>query len=292
MRKGFLILRSNDPLILASSTAFFATFALSPIVVILVNLFNLYPSSVRFNNQLFKTIGATVGKETAHDIEVIVKNFQALEANLWITIGGMLFLIFVATTLLVVIKYGINKLWHLRPRPVVRLRYHSRERGLGIGLLIITALLFLITFVVDSMMAVSMDYLIVTWPKIVIDVIRVFHGAFSLIVITFWFTLLLKWLPDARLSWDVAMSGGLLTGVLFSIGKLFLAKLLIHSRVASIFGASASIALLLLFIFYVSFMLYYGAAFTYAYAETMNDPICPGKYAAEYEEKIISKDAA
>src|SRR5690349_2379354 len=119
MRKGFLILRSNDPLVLASSTAFFATFALSPIVVILVNLFSLYPSSVRFSNQLFKTIGTTLGKETAHDIELIVKNFQALEANIWITIGGTLFLIFVATTLLVVIKHGINKLWHLRPRPVV-----------------------------------------------------------------------------------------------------------------------------------------------------------------------------
>src|SRR5687768_4301947 len=117
LRKGLLILRQNDPLILASSTAFFATFALSPILIILVNLFSLYPSSVRFNNQLFKTIGATVGKETAHDIELIVKNFQALEANIWVTIGGTIFLIFVATTMLAVVKYGIHKLWHIRPRP-------------------------------------------------------------------------------------------------------------------------------------------------------------------------------
>jgi membrane protein len=292
LRKGFLILRSNDPLILASSTAFFATFALSPILIILVNLFSLYPSAVRFNTQLFKAIGAAVGKETAHDIELIVKNFQALEGNIWVTVSVAVFLIFVATTMLSVVKYGINKLWHIRPRPEVRFRYHSRERGLAIGLLLITAILFLINFVVDSMMAVSMDYLIVKWPTVVINVVHVFHGLFSIIMITFWFTLVFKWLPDARVSWDVTMSGGLLTGVLFSLGKMLLAKLLVHSRVATIFGASASIALLLLFIFYVAFMFYYGAAFTYAYGETMNDPIYAGKYAAEYEEKIIEKNVA
>jgi membrane protein len=291
MRRALQVLRSTDPLILASSTAFFATFALSPILIILVNLFSLYPTSFRFSHQLFKTISATLGQETSHDIEVIVNNFQKLEGNLWITIGGTIFLFFVATTMLVVVKHGINKIWHIRPKPEVRFKYHSRERGLGIGFLVITAFLFLINFIIDSMMAVSMDYLTVTWPKLFIDVILVFHRLFGIIVVTLWFTMLLKWLPDARLSWDVALSGGLLTGLLFSAGKLLLARLLVHSRVESIFGASASIALLLLFIFYVSFMLYYGAAFTYAYAQSMEDPICAGKYADEYEEKVIERDA-
>ena len=289
MRNAFGVLRRTDPLVLASSTAFFATFALSPILIILGNLLSLYPSSFRFNNQLFKAIGATVGKETSNDIQIIVNNFQNIESNIWITVAGTIFLFFVATTMLVVVKHGINKIWHIRPKPEVRFRYHSRERGVGVGFLIITAVLFGISFLIDSMMSVSMDYLIVTWPQAMIKIIQVFHSLFGLIVITLWFTLVLKWLPDARLSWDVALSGGLLTGVLFTVGKMFLKKLLIHSRVESIFGASASIALLLLFIFYVSFMIYYGAAFTYAYSQTMDDPICAGKYADEYEEKVVER---
>jgi membrane protein len=290
MRSAFAVLRRTDPLILASSTAFFATFALSPILIILGNLLSLYPSSFRFNNQLFKTIGATVGKETSNEIQIIVNNFKNLEGNIWLTVGGTIFLFFVATTMLIVVKHGINKIWHIRPKPEVRFRYHSRERGVGIGFLIITAVLFAINFFIDSMMAVSMDYLIVTWPEPMIKIIQVFHSLFGVIIITLWFTLVLKWLPDARLSWDVALSGGLLTGLLFSVGKMLLKNLLVHSRMESIFGASASIALLLLFIFYVSFMIYYGAAFTYAYGETMHDPICAGKYADEYEEKVIERE--
>jgi membrane protein len=219
MRSAFAVLRRTDPLILASSTAFFATFALSPILIILGNLLSLYPSSFRFNNQLFKTIGATVGKETSNEIQIIVNNFKNLEGNIWLTVGGTIFLFFVATTMLIVVKHGINKIWHIRPKPEVRFRYHSRERGVGIGFLIITAVLFAINFFIDSMMAVSMDYLIVTWPEPMIKIIQVFHSLFGVIIITLWFTLVLKWLPDARLSWDVALSGGLLTGLLFSVGK-------------------------------------------------------------------------
>lgn len=60
-------------------------------------------------------------------------------------------------------------------------------------------------------------------------------------------------------------------------------KFLIHGKVASIFGASASIALLLLFIFYSSFILYFGAAFTHEYARSSDRPIYPGRLAEKSE---------
>ena len=291
-RKAFALLQNNDPLILASSTAFFSTFALSPIIIILVSVFSLYFTAGKFNNQLFRTIGTTFGAETSREIESIVNNFKAMESNIWITIGGSVFLVFIATTLMGVVKKAINKIWHIRPKPEHKLSYHSRERGTGLGLLLLTGLLFLVSFLVDAMMAVSMDYLIFAWPAIAIKVIHVLNTAFSIIVVTLWFTVIFKWLPDARISWDVAMSGGLLTGLLFSLGKFGLGKLLIHSRIATIFGASASFALLLLFIFYCSFIVYYGAAFTHTYAEVTNSPICASKHADEYIEKVVKKDTA
>ena len=290
LKKALGLLRNNDPLILASSTAFFATFALSPIIIILVNIFSMYFTTDRYNTQLFRTVGSTFGVEAAMEIESIVNNFQAVKSNIWITVGGSVFFIFVATTLMGVVKHAIHKVWHIRPKVERKITYHSRERGTGFGILLFTGLLFLISFLIDSMMAISMDYLASTWPELAIKSIRVLNSAFSLIVITVWFTSIFKWLPDAKVSWDVAFSGGLLTGLLFTIGKFGLGKILIHSRIATIFGASASFALLLLFIFYCAFILYYGAAFTHAYAEITENPVCAGKFGEEYEEKLIEKD--
>jgi membrane protein len=292
MRRAFLLLKDQDPLMLSSSTAFFATFSLSPIIIIIVSIFGFYFKSDKFNTQLFRTIGGTVGTETARDIQVIVNNFMAIESTWWITIAGSLFFLFVATTLLGVIKRAIQKIWHIKPKAKLRLKYYSRERLTQVGLIFFTGVLFFFALFLDAALGVAVDYLQSVWPEAAITVIRWLNVGFTAIVFIIWFTVLFKILPEASVTWDIAFSGGLLTGILFSVGRFALAKLLVHARIATIFGVSASFALLLLFIFYSSFILYYGVAFTYEYGQMADCPISASKYAVEYEERIIENKSA
>lgn len=286
-KKAFRLLKSNDPLILCSSTAFFATFSLSPIIILLVNLFSLYFKSEKIGYQMFQAIGSTFGVETAKDIELIVNNFMALESNWLITIGGSIFFLFVATTLLTVVKKSIHKIWRIRKKPKMRFRYYGKERGKAILIIFYSGILLLLSIFVDTGLNVSLDYLESTWPGTAIIVIRGLSMIFSLVVVTVWFAIIFRILPDARVEWEVAFAGGFLTGILFNIGQVILGKVLIHSRMASIFGATTSLALILLFIFYCSFILYYGAAFTHEYAISTNQKIITSKYSNLYEERLI-----
>jgi membrane protein len=61
-------------------------------------------------------------------------------------------------------------------------------------------------------------------------------------------------------------------------------------KLNSVFGASTSIVLLLLFVFYSSFILYYGACFTKAYAKFIRDPIRPRLHAIRYELAEIKSE--
>ncbi|MET0391510.1 MAG: YhjD/YihY/BrkB family envelope integrity protein, partial [Chitinophagaceae bacterium] len=94
----------------------------------------------------------------------------------------------------------------------------------------------------------------------------------AVIMIT-WFILIFRYLADARPAWRVAIYGGVLTGILFSAGKALLGVLLVKSNLGSIYGASGSLVLLLLFVFYASFILYFGAAFVKVYAEASKRPL-------------------
>jgi len=105
----------------------------------------------------------------------------------------------------------------------------------------------------------------------------------SLILVTIWFSMLFKFLPDARPAWKTVIVGAGFTGMLFSIGKLVLQLLLSYSSMQTIYGASTSSVLLLLFVFYSSFIFYYGACFTKIWAESHNRPIPPAKHAEKYE---------
>lgn len=290
LRRAFSLLKRKDPLILSASTAFFATFSLSPIVLILVYVFGLYFRSERISQQVFRTIGSTLGVETARTIETIVNNFRSLDTNWLVTIFGLIFFLFVSTTLLGVVKHAIQRIWFLRTKPQLKLKHFSRERGTQIGILLFSGFLLLISLLIDTALSMSMDFFQANLPAFTLSIIRILNSLFSVVMITVWFTVLFKYLPEATLSWDTAFNGGLLTGILFSCGKLLLARILIHSRFETIFGASASFALLLLFIFYSSFILYYGAAFTREFAALNNKSICAGKYSDEFEERIVGQD--
>lgn len=290
MKRAVKLLKSKEPLILCSSTAFFATFSLSPIIILLVNLFSIYFKSEKIGYQMYQAVGSTFGVETARDIELIVNNFVALESNWLITLGGSIFFLFVATTLLSVVKKSIHTLWHIRKKPKMHIRYYGWERGTSVLLIFYSAILMLLSILVDTGLAVSLDYLGVIWPGAAITVIRILNMVFSIVVVTIWFTLIFRILPEAKVKWDVAFSGGLLTGILFSLGQFILGKILIHSRLASIFGATTSLAVILLFIFYCSFILYFGAAFTHEYGITTDQPIVTSKYSNLYEEKLLVND--
>jgi membrane protein len=286
---SIVTLRRNDGLILASSTAFFATFSLSPIIVILVNVLSLYFKSESIRHELFFKLESTFGQQTASEIEKIVNNFMAFEGNWWVTIVSFVFLLFVATTLMGIIRKSIHQLWHIKRKSSVRLRYNVNERLTAMGILGIIGLLFIVSLMLDTSLAIFRDYLQELIPGVNAILIRGINLIISIAVVTAFFTMLFKMLPEASLHWKVAFVGGIVTALLFGLGKFVLGRLLIESNLRTIFGASASIALVLLFIFYSALIMYFGAAFTYAYAKVVGDPIKPGKYADEYEERVIKQ---
>ncbi|MBC7868272.1 MAG: YihY/virulence factor BrkB family protein, partial [Gloeobacteraceae cyanobacterium ES-bin-316] len=88
-----------------------------------------------------------------------------------------------------------------------------------------------------------------------------------------WLLFIFRYLSHARPAWRIAWAGALFTSLLFSLGNIVLHFLLSYNNINSIYGASASVVLLLLFLFYSSMILYYGAAFTKAWAAYKKDNI-------------------
>lgn len=290
LRDAFVLLKQNNPLILASSTAFFATFSLSPIIIILVNVFGIYFKTENISDELFLEMQAVFGWQTTKQIESMVDNFRALNTATWITLAGSAFLIFIATTLLSVTKQNIHQLWHIKEKQGHKIAFTLMERLIGIVMILSIGLLFTASLVLDTSLAILHDYMHDIIPSGHTGIVRLIQALFSIIVVTTWFSVLFKMLPDAFVHWKVAIAGGLLTGILFTLGKYILGRFLVYGKVATIFGTSTSIALLLLFIFYSSMIIYYGASFTYTFGKVVNKPVRAGKRGDEYEVKMLRPD--
>ncbi len=137
LKDSFLELKKNDPLRLAGATAFFTTFALPPILIILIQLFGLILKMENLGDKFFERFAEILGKESTAQIKATFIGFKSLAKNSYITIGGSIFLIFVATTLFKVIKDSLNQIWKVRvdPKRAILIKIEKRLVAMAVILL-------------------------------------------------------------------------------------------------------------------------------------------------------------
>ena len=85
-------------------------------------------------------------------------------------------------------------------------------------------------------------------------------------VISILFAMILKVLPDVKMAWKDVWIGGMLTALLFNLGKFLLGFYLGRSSIASAYGATGSLVIILLWVYYSAQILFFGAQFTKVYA--------------------------
>ena len=84
-------------------------------------------------------------------------------------------------------------------------------------------------------------------------------------------------LSDAIIHWKPAVLGGVFTAFLFSIGKTIIGYTLTTMHIDSIFGSASVLAILMLWVFYTSQIIFFGAAFIDVVSERMGYQIRPNK---------------
>jgi membrane protein len=233
--------------------------------------------------QLLKNLAGIVGNKTAYELHKTLINVHHLSGTWSFAAGGFLFLIFVSTTLFKVIKDSLNQLWNIRMKGKVGITFNLMNRVKSFIVILFTGILFLSVLMTEGLLNFLSNSLQDQLPEKHLMLNLLVNQGISLLVVTTWFAMIFKFLPDGHPAWRVALTGGFFTGILFSLGKLLLKWLLSHSNMQTIYGASASSVLLLLFVFYAALIFYYGACFTNVWAVYRGKPIQPGKNAVIYK---------
>ena len=284
-------LGANDPLRLGAATAFFTSFALPPILIILVQLLSsLYPSSI-VRVMLLDKVSNLVGASAAGLVAQIVMNVADPERSRWVTVAGFIFLLFVATTLFTIIQHSLNQLWQIRPRrDTGQFSQALRERARSAGILIATALLSLLAFASDSALGLFAESIGDFDSTIAYYVVRGLNALMAWLILAVWFAATFRTLSLAKVPWRAVTRGSALTALLISLGQSALGKLLVARDLGPVYGPASNLVLVLLFVFYCAMIFYFGAAFTKTYAHRIGLDIRPKKMAVRYRLVNIAEE--
>ncbi len=269
---------------MAAATAFFSFFALPPITIILSQVYGnlLDGHDRRVSWQLFRELSNLFGHGGAKQLQAISENIQERPTGQLQTGLSIFLLLLASTTLFAIIKNSLNQLWNVKPAADRRAWYTLVDRAVAFGIIIFSGLLVIGSLAVHRLLSPLNDDLSqVIWLR------TAGQHVWSVLVLTVWFAVVFKFLPDIRIRWRAVGVGALVTGILFKVGEQILNKLLIQSSVGSLYGTSGAIILILLFVFYAALIFYYGASFTRQYAQQINKAAEPGSHAVAYKIKEV-----
>lgn len=288
MRKSYTTLKNQDPLRLAGATAFFTTFALPPILIIIIHIFGLFYNPKAMKRGIFAQFADLLGRESSVDIFRIFNHFQQLAHNWLIAIAGFVFLLFVATTLFHVVRNSINDLWCIKTKQHVGIGHFFKMRLKSLIVILLSGLLLLVQLLASGLQALLSNYINEVWSGYHSFLYKLITQVVFIIIATGWFTMLFRYLANAHPDWSTAFAGGIFTGILFTIGKIILGLLLTFSNLKTIFGATGSFVLIMLFVFYTSLIFYYGAAFTKKWSEDKDKKMRLEDHVYEYKVEEIN----
>lgn len=287
MQSAFTNFKQNDPLRIAAATAFFATFAIPAILVVILQIFGFFLNRRKFGGNIIDKLSDLIGDDSASEIRRILVNMLRIGETWYITLLVFLFLIFVSTTLFLIIRNSINQLWQIRVKEHPGVYFHIRQRLRSLGIISFGGFLMLVVFILEGIRF----FLEKKFDDYIPNVSGFLNELIFFLVTAIWFSIAFRYIANARPAWRPIFIASAFTAILFTIGKVILRSLLLNSNIGAIYGTSGAILLVMLFVFYSSFIFYYGACLVNTVSEALNAPIAISAKAYKFRyEEISTKD--
>lgn len=277
----------DNALKLSASLSYYMVFALGPIILIVITLAGSFFGQDAVQGKVYAELSKLLGAEAAQQIELIIRNTTGShESTVGATIG-IVALFLGATGVFGEIQDSINYIWSVKAKPQKGWLRFIVNRLLSFSIIISMGFILMVSLMVHAVMDILSSRLTKMFSEGTVYIVYTVNLLLIFIVITVLFAAIFKILPDAKIKWKDAFIGASITAVLFLLGKFLIGYYLGNSNIGIVYGTAASIIFILLWVYYSSVILYFGAEFTRMYAIRMGGGILPDKTAVF----IIKKEA-
>ena len=275
LKKAALDWYDDNTFMLGAALAYYAVFATAPVLLITIAVASLALGKEAAQGQLVQRIADTVGPTVARAIESTLTYAYTSGSGTTATILSLALLVFAATGLFSQLQNALNLIWKVKPKPGRGMLGVLKDRFWSFVMVLVIGALLLGLLVVNGAMLALGRFLGASSSPGGLHVWDALQLLLSFMFLTVLIALVYQVLPDVRIAWRDVWVGAGLTALLFLLGNYLISLYLSRSATASAYGAAGSFAVILLWVYYASQALLFGAEFTQVYAKRGGRPIAP-----------------
>ena len=259
----------------AASLAYYAIFALSPILIIMAVTVGTVIDRTTVESEIVGGVEAAVGDDVADTIDRLLDSNTAEATDVFGTLVWIAIVVWGSSGMFTQIQNALNKIWEVRPTPNRPLLAFIENRILSFSIVLTVNVFLLATLLINT----GINILIRDFRELadVIFLIRPLQLLVSVTMMTILFAVVFKVLPNVHIRFQDVFVGALFTAVLFYAGQFAVGLYLASASVGSAFGAAGSLTVVLVWIYYSMQIFLFGAQFTEVWARHHGQYIQPTK---------------
>jgi membrane protein len=275
IRQAAIDFNNDNAFKLAASLSFSVIFAIGPLLIVVISLAGIFWGEQAVEGKIYLQIKDLVGNAAAIQIQDIIKYIQQSRHTIAGAITAGAVLLIAATGVFTEIQGSINYIWAIQAKPKKGWLYLLISRLISFSLIVAFGFISMVSLVVNSLMDLLSDYLARYFSHLTIYFFYAVNLLLILAVTVLLFMIIFRILPDAIIAWRDAFIGAVFTSLLFMLGKLLIGLYLGHSNIGLMYGTAASMMIILVWVYYSSIILYFGAEFTKTHAMRHGSGIRP-----------------
>ena len=263
---------------LAAALAYYTTFSLAPLLVLIIAIAGLVGGRDAAQTQTMAQVEDLLGADGREFVQGMIESASQTKTGLAATFIGAVTLLVGALGVFGELQNALNTIWEVKPKPAKDwldgLRRFVVKRLLSFAMVLGIGFLLLASLIVSAALSSLGEYIGNRWP--LADFwLGLINLIISFVVITLLFAMIFKFLPEIKIAWKDVWLGAAVTSALFSLGKFLIGLYLGRSEVGNTFGGAGSLAILLIWIYYSAQILFLGAEFTQVYANRYGSKVLP-----------------
>lgn len=267
-----------------AALAYYTVFSFLPMIMVLVAILGMLFGAQAVSGELFGKLQGLLGEAGARQVETLIKQQHTQHSNLLTSIIGFATLMLSASGMFNQLHGAFNGIWQLKAKPRSSLLRYLFNHLSALSILILVGFVLLVSTSVSSFLAHHGPQLndSLTHAHILEHLISAF-------VVSVLFCLVFRTFGDAIVPWKTAAVAGVVTALLFMFGKIAIGMYIGHSKLTSTFGAASMVALILVWVYYTSQILFLGASFAYVYGKRSRQPILPNADAVAIKTEEVDR---
>jgi len=246
-----------------AAIAYYSIFSLGPLIVVVISIAALFFGREGVQREVTEAIRGLLGDKGAESVNSMLSAAGQPSEGVFASIIGTVTLIFAAVGVVVQLKEALNVVWEVKPKPGGGIWGFTRSYVLSLAGVLTVGFLLLVSMLLTAALSAFARTFGAFIPE------PLMHAATFLVsfaAISALFIMMFKWLPDAVVEWRDVWLGGVGTAALFEIGKFLIGLYIGKQGLESTYGASASIVVVLIWVYYSAQIVLFGAEFTHVRA--------------------------